>query len=132
MKDNNEYEKTVKRLTILLSKGEISQEAYMKAIKTIEEKLGELPSECPQCGQKVPKDFQSCPYCGWSSTAPSPITSVKKPTAWWYLVPILLALIGGLVGYIAVKDENKEMADTLLAIGIVMTVVNSLIIWALL
>jgi len=38
----------------------------------------------------------------------------------WYLVPILFSIIGGLIGYFAVKDDDKGMANNLLGIGIVM------------
>jgi len=134
--DINDYERTIERLTILFSKGEISEESYTKAIKAIEEKLNKLQkktTECPQCGKEVPEDLKLCPYCGWRST-PSSLSYtpyVKKPTSWWYLVPFLLGLIGGILGYIAVKDEDKEMADNLLFIGIIMTFIGILVIWAI-
>ena len=47
-----------------------------------------------------------------------------KPSSAWYLVPLFLALLGGLLGYIALKDEDKKMADTLLYIGIFMTILG--------
>lgn len=49
---------------------------------------------------------------------------VSKPSSAWYLVPFFLGIIGGLLGYIAVKAEDKELANGLLALGIVMTVIG--------
>ena len=34
----------------------------------------------------------------------------KKPSKAWYIVPILFGLIGGLVGYLVVKDDDRKMA----------------------
>lgn len=48
-------------------------------------------------------------------------TEVPKPSNAWYLAPLFLGFIGGLLGYIAVKGEDKSMADDLLLAGIIMT-----------
>lgn len=46
----------------------------------------------------------------------------SKPTRAWYLVPLLLSIIGGIIGYFAVKNDDKPMANRLLIIGVVMFV----------
>lgn len=56
---------------------------------------------------------------------------VRKPSSAWYLVPLFLGLIGSLIGYIAVKDEDKGLAENLLYFGIVTTVINIIVIWVL-
>jgi len=45
----------------------------------------------------------------------------KKPSRLWYLVPILFGIIGGLIGYVVVKDEDRNMAKKLLIVGLIMT-----------
>ena len=50
----------------------------------------------------------------------------------WYLAPILFGIIGGLVGYVAVKDKDKDMATNCLLIGIFTSFIVFLIIWVLL
>ncbi|MBS7653325.1 hypothetical protein KEJ13_09395 [Candidatus Bathyarchaeota archaeon] len=56
--------------------------------------------------------------------------AISKPSKAWYFVPILLGIIGGIVGYFAVKDEDKEMAEALLGIGIFMTIISIFIIFS--
>jgi len=54
-----------------------------------------------------------------------------KPSAAWYLVPLLLGLLGGIIGYFAVKDQNRDMANSLLNVGIIMTFIDIIFIWGL-
>lgn len=138
-----DYGRTIEKLTLLFSRGKMSEESYLKAIKTIEEKMNELPKKtarCPQCGKEVPELFTLCPHCGFDqkptltptlSSLPFITTHAKKTTGWWYLVPLFFGILGGLVGYVAVKDEDKHMADTLLLIGILVTFVGILASWGI-
>jgi hypothetical protein len=56
-------------------------------------------------------------------------TTYEKPSNAWYFAPIFLGLLGGLIGYIAVKDDDREMAKNLLYLGIGMTFINIIILW---
>lgn len=49
--------------------------------------------------------------------------SKNSPSALWYLVPILFAVIGGVIGYYAIIGRNKGMAKNLLTVGIIVSVV---------
>ena len=89
---------------------------------------------CPMCGKEVEASYSFCPICG--ATQPStPIStpptfppsgqtqlapSAQKHTELWYLVPLLFNIVGGVVGYLAIKRDDKPMANRLLIIGIVM------------
>jgi len=44
-----------------------------------------------------------------------------KPTRAWYLVPLLFGILGGIIGYFAVKNDDQELANNLLIVGIVVT-----------
>ena len=46
----------------------------------------------------------------------------RKNTAWWFLVPILFGILGGLIAYAFVHDDDKEMAKSLVGLGIISTV----------
>jgi len=86
------------------------------------------------CGKEVDASYRFCPICG--ATQPStpistPLTSppsgqtqlvasAQKHTELWYLVPLLFNIVGGIVGYLAIKKDDKPMANRLLIIGIVM------------
>jgi uncharacterized membrane protein len=65
-----------------------------------------------------------CPNCGAEVAAERvevPERARQKPTAAWYLVPFFFGILGGIVGYVAVKDDDKGMANNLLIFGIVWT-----------
>jgi len=47
----------------------------------------------------------------------------KKPSKAWYLLPIFLSIIGGVIGYFLVKDRDKKLAERLLIAGVIMMVV---------
>jgi hypothetical protein len=47
----------------------------------------------------------------------------NAPTALWYLVPFLFGIIGGLIAYVGVKDEDVDMANSLLLFGALWSVV---------
>ena len=48
---------------------------------------------------------------------------VSGPSILWYLVPLFFGIIGGIVAYIGVKDDDKEMATNLLIFGIIWTLI---------
>ena len=46
----------------------------------------------------------------------------RKRSAAWYLLPIFLGLIGGIIGYFAVRHDDPSLARRLLYVGIGMLV----------
>jgi len=54
-------------------------------------------------------------------------TPKKKPSKVWYLLPIFLTWIGGIIGYFLMKDRDKEFAKRLLIVGVILTVVYIII-----
>lgn len=57
--------------------------------------------------------------------------SVVRPSRAWYLAPLFPSIVGGLIGYVAVKDEDKGMADNLLLLGFLVFFLNLLVLWSL-
>jgi hypothetical protein len=47
----------------------------------------------------------------------------ERPTRAWYLIPFFLIILGGIIGYFAVKGDDKKMANNLLLVGILMTII---------
>jgi len=45
-----------------------------------------------------------------------------KPTPLLWLVPIFMGLLGGILMYIAVKDQDQEKANSAILVGIVSTI----------
>ena len=46
-----------------------------------------------------------------------------KPSAAWWLLPIFLSWLGGIIAWIGVKDRDPRMAKNCLILGILLTVV---------
>ena len=53
---------------------------------------------------------------------------MRKPSSVWYLVPFLFGVVGGLIGYVAFRDEDSDMAKGLLIFGIFMSVISVFIL----
>jgi H+/Cl- antiporter ClcA len=48
---------------------------------------------------------------------------MAKPSVIWYLLPILLGPIGGIIGYFLVKNRDRKFAERLLIVGLIMVAV---------
>jgi len=53
----------------------------------------------------------------------------KRRSNWWYLLPILLGIIGGLIAYFAIRNDDRKKAKKcmylsliLLAVGIILDI----------
>ncbi len=93
--------------------------------------------KCPNCGKQISKTWLSktgfCPNCEAKlvatrgdklvAAAPSPKKPKSTPTPAWYLVALFGVIIGGIIGYLRVRDKDRNMALTLLLIGILTTVI---------
>jgi len=99
-------------------------------------------NSCPVCGQVNPAGSAFCETCGTKLTATpapatrsgqtAPATAAQPQTrttqakgqtsgAWW-LLPIFLGWVGGLIGYLVVKESDQSKAKGLLIFGIIWTV----------
>jgi len=120
-----DYEKSIERLTNIFSKGEISEESYKIAIKKIERNIDELRSGKEVSVIEERKETIVKP----ETFHPSYERRYTEPTKLWYLVPLFFGIIGGLIGYVAVKDEDEDMALGLLVFGILMFFVDMFVVW---
>jgi RNA polymerase subunit RPABC4/transcription elongation factor Spt4 len=90
---------------------------------------------CAKCG----KDFvgRQCPYCGLEApksteTSRQSLSTFDyriKPTALWYLVPFLFGLLGGIIAYVGVKGDDRNMANNLLWFGILWSLILFVLGW---
>ena len=49
----------------------------------------------------------------------------EQETSWaWYLLPVLFAILGGIIGYFLLKDKNKKVAKNLIYVGLVIFVIE--------
>ncbi len=42
---------------------------------------------------------------------------------WWYLLPIFLGIIGGVIAWVALKSSDRKLAKNCLIMGIVLAVI---------
>jgi len=85
---------------------------------------------CKHCGNELPsQDADICTHCGkLIKEMPSPTSgTTKQPSSAWYLLPIFFGLIGGLIMFFVLKDEDKKMAKKGLIVGIIISVLGIII-----
>lgn len=116
----------IEKLASLYAGGKIGEQSYLATAKALENRLDNL--------RKI-KENPSIPLPASEShpnrSIEPKLALTEKPTSLWYLVSFFFGILGGIVGYVAVKDEDKEMADSLLIFGIVWTIILALLYWAL-
>jgi len=57
------------------------------------------------------------------------IIRYSEPSKFWYLLPIFFSLLGGIVGYYAVKDNHRDMANNIFIIGVFFFFINIFFLW---
>ena len=84
-------------------------------------------ANCPSCGAPNIQGSAFCNSCGARTASPAGQTEAIAPdtsTSWaWWLLPIFLLFVGGVIGWRAVKNKNKGKARGILILGIVTSVV---------
>jgi hypothetical protein len=46
------------------------------------------------------------------------LSTTTRRSKGWYVLPILLGIIGGIIGYYSVRNDDAKMAKQLLIVGI--------------
>jgi len=49
---------------------------------------------------------------------------VRRRSAWWFLLPILFNVIGGVIAYFVIKDDDPRRAKSCLWLGIILTAIG--------
>ena len=53
------------------------------------------------------------------------MTYTEKPRSnAWYLLPIFIGMIGGIIGYLAIRKDDPQKAKNCIYIGIVMMIIG--------
>jgi hypothetical protein len=121
-KEIEECKKRIDRLAVLLADGKIGEQSYAAATRTLENRMESL---------KRAKENPNVLLSSSSGVERFEDASFERPTLLWYLVPFFFGLIGGLVGYVGVKDEDKAMANSLLVFGLVWSIILAIFYWVL-
>jgi hypothetical protein len=118
--ETRECQERIARLAVLLADGKIGEQSYVAATKALEDRLEALKSAR---GNPNVLLFTS------RDVGRSEEVSSGKPTLLWYFVPFFFGILGGLVGYVGTKDEDKDMANGLLLFGAVWSIILYIIYW---
>lgn len=114
----------ITKLSTIYADGKISEDSYITTSKALEDKLKSLES------MKSKNDFST--FSNSSLNQPTSVLAItEKHTSAWYLAPIFFGIIGGLIGYVVVKDDDKDFANNLLGIGVIAAVLGFIAIWGL-
>lgn len=70
---------------------------------------------CIKCGNELPMEGNFCNKCG------TQINVVRKNPNTWYILPILLGFIGGIIMYFFIKNEDPDTAKHGLKIGFIVS-----------
>jgi hypothetical protein len=49
---------------------------------------------------------------------------VRRRSAWWFLLPILFNVIGGVIAYFVIKEDDPKRAKSCLWLGIILTAIG--------
>ena len=84
-------------------------------------------SFCRHCGNKLFPETSFCPKCGKSINAEQNVPdntnkAIKTVSKLWYLAPILLGIIGGLIAYFVLRNDDKKLAKNCLWLSIILTI----------
>ncbi|MEM2933672.1 MAG: B-box zinc finger protein [Methanocellales archaeon] len=58
-------------------------------------------------------------YCGECAGAKFGERIERQASLWWYLLPVLFGIAGGLIGYLFFRKINPKMAVNLLIAGLI-------------
>ncbi|MDD9808296.1 MAG: hypothetical protein OXU25_00495 [Thaumarchaeota archaeon] len=47
--------------------------------------------------------------------------TARQRSRWWYIVPLFLAIVGGVVAYFAVRRDDPRLARNCLVLGVALT-----------
>ena len=51
----------------------------------------------------------------------------RKRSNWWYLLPIFLGIIGGIIAYFAIRKDDREKAKKCLYLGLILLALGIII-----
>lgn len=115
-------------------------------------------SACPACGRPAPDGADRCPSCGsalglgggvdggpdlppppsalaagGTSVAPAapggvPTPAPRRVSGAWWLLPILLGWIGGLIAYFVNREADPAIARAMLLVGIGLSVLGVILL----
>ena len=79
---------------------------------------------CVNCGAEIDVEAEICPGCGVRQQK-----MVESVSSAWYLVPLFLGIIGGLIAWVVNKDRDPGKARNFIILGVALTVIGVVLWW---
>ncbi|HZW54854.1 MAG TPA: zinc-ribbon domain-containing protein [Nitrososphaerales archaeon] len=87
---------------------------------------------CENCGKEITPGAKICGYCGTPVTAyeqsiQTPVQLYKQSGSYnklWWLLPIFVGVIGGLIAFFGVRKRSTKAAVIMLVVGIISTIIG--------
>lgn len=83
--------------------------------------LNLLMTFCFKCGGELPENTTYCPKCG---TLVVPGAVPHRRSRLWFILPIFFQIIGGVIAYFIVKNDDPPLAKYCLLVGAILTAIN--------
>jgi len=83
---------------------------------------------CVKCGSQIDSKDSFCTKCGSATIIPKPnpqhnqSTSKTGKSPFWYLLPLLLGLVGGIIAYFILRNSDKQKAKRALMFGVILSI----------
>ncbi len=78
---------------------------------------------CSKCGFENNSASNYCSKCGQSSQKSKPVSKL------WYILPLILGFIGGIVSFLILLKRDHIMAIRCLVIGLAETFIAIILAW---
>ena len=87
---------------------------------------------CSSCGTEVTPDLKFCPKCGKDLQVQKNLSTVVdgqkcKRSRWWFLLPIFFDIVGGVIAYFVLREDDKRLAKNCFWLGIILSVIGIII-----
>ena len=82
-------------------------------------------TKCYFCGKELPQGNNYCTHCDHETNTIDPFKKTfiyKKRSVVWFLLPIFIGIIGGVIAYAALRNSDPKKGLYCLIIGVVITV----------
>ena len=78
---------------------------------------------CSSCGNEMTPESSFCNKCGKQAGTNASGVS-KSRSRWWFLLPILFHVIGGVIAYFVIRDNDPKLAKNCLWLGIIISAIE--------
>ena len=82
------------------------------------EKMAESDKLCQSCLDEIKRTQTQ------GKTSDKKMSEVKKRSGLWYLLPILFGIIGGVIAWFVIKEDDPIKAKNCLKLGIVLLIID--------